>query len=358
MRFLNISGRLLVKPEAILHYQPSHCLNCETAVQAHYCHHCGQETAAHMPSAGEFLHEFIGHYIALENKLWKTLALLLFRPGRLTRDYIEGKRARYVQPLRLYLTLSLLFFALFKLGGDFAGINWSAAPDAVQAGTGGKAAPQAALAQARTELDEAKKNADPVGVAAIGAAQKAIGVVASKAKPEKASAGAGKRDYGGAFLTFDDGDVDRVAKVLGPKVAQRLQKSRGLTPEQQRHELGAAFMGYLPYALFAMMPVFALYLKLLYLGSGRLYGEHLLFALHSNAFAFLALALMLVLPSGIPYVKPVLGLWLAFYLPTAMRKVYGGSRLATGVRWMVLMCLHMLGLVAAMLGAAALALIA
>ena len=56
--------------------------------------------------AGEFLHEFVGHYVALEGTLWRTLGLLLRHPGRLTREYLDGRRRRYVLPLRLYLTAS------------------------------------------------------------------------------------------------------------------------------------------------------------------------------------------------------------------------------------------------------------
>ncbi len=52
------------------------------------------------------------------------------------------------------------------------------------------------------------------------------------------------------------------------------------------------FFAYVPYAMFCLMPVFALYLRLLYLRSGRRYGEHMLFALHANAFAFLLLGVI------------------------------------------------------------------
>jgi hypothetical protein len=95
-----------------------------------------------------------------------------------------------------------------------------------------------------------------------------------------------------------------------------------------------------------MMPVFAFYLKMLYLGSGRRYGEHLLFALHTNAFAFLAMTLaMLPLVPGI--VEFAIWTWLTFYLPTAMRRVYGGSRKLTALRWIVLMLFHLVTLGAA-----------
>ena len=80
---------------------------------------------AHSPSAGEFIHEFIGHYVALEGKLWQTLTLLLSRPGQLTVDYMCGRRVPTINPLRLYLTLSLVMFGLIKLFGvDLPRINF------------------------------------------------------------------------------------------------------------------------------------------------------------------------------------------------------------------------------------------
>ena len=99
--------------------------------------------------------------------------------------------------------------------------------------------------------------------------------------------------------------------------------------------------------------MFALYLKMLYLGSGRRYGEHLLFALHVNGFAFLALTLLMVVPDLFGIVSLMLWLWLLLYTPVAMRRGYGGSRLATGVRWLVLMALHAVGMVLAIVTAVA-----
>ncbi|MEG2964661.1 MAG: DUF3667 domain-containing protein, partial [Janthinobacterium sp.] len=96
----------------------STCHNCNTAAPGNFCSACGQSTVLHVPSAREFLHEFVAHYVALEGKLWRTLALLLFRPGALTNEYITGRRVRYVEPLRVYLTFSILFFAILKFG-DF-----------------------------------------------------------------------------------------------------------------------------------------------------------------------------------------------------------------------------------------------
>jgi len=91
------------------------CRNCGAQAPLKFCPECGQETTLHPPTLGEFLHEFVGHYVALEGTLWRTLALLLRHPGRLTREYLDGRRRRYVLPLRLYLTASFVFFLVLKL---------------------------------------------------------------------------------------------------------------------------------------------------------------------------------------------------------------------------------------------------
>ncbi|MDB5791543.1 MAG: hypothetical protein JWQ80_1567 [Massilia sp.] len=293
----------------------THCPNCGTRIAGQFCQGCGQPAHLHVPSAREFLHEFIAHYVALEGKLWKSLALLLFRPGRLTRDYIEGKRARYVEPLRLYLSFSIIFFAIFKLGGVQFGSN--------EADT--RPAPQAQ----------------------------------APAQPE-ANAPPGRRKYAG-MMRFDEGDENRAKKFaasIHPVLGKKVESFIDLQEREREATLLRALSSYTPYAIFLLMPVFAALLKLLYLGSGRRYGEHLLFALHTNAFAFLILSLLLILPDFIPLLGGALTVWLVFYLPTAMRKVYGGSRLLTALRWIVLLAMHLLCIVLAIVAVGALAVIA
>lgn len=305
--------------DTLHHAAAAECANCRAGVTGNYCQQCGQETVLHPPSAREFLHEFVGHYVALEGKLWGSLVLLFCRPGRLTREYIAGRRVRYVQPLRLYLTFSIIFFALFKLGGVTVGRD-----DAIRITTTPAAAHQGAPSRNETAAD-AEPEAGP------GANRN----VSLTSKSE--------------FRAW----MDRRSPALGAKVG----KFFSLPKEEMRHQMEKGFYGYAPYALFLLMPVFALWLKLLYLGSGRRYGEHLLFALHANGFAFAALALMLLTPEPLWPIRAALGLWMLAYLPMAMRCVYGGSRKATLARWIALMLLHLLGFSLAIAAAALLAIL-
>ncbi|WEF31534.1 DUF3667 domain-containing protein [Pseudoduganella chitinolytica] len=279
------------------HDVPSNCRNCGAAVSGHYCAQCGQETRLHMPSLGEFVHEFVGHYVAVEGRLWGSLGRLLFRPGALTNEYLAGRRRRYVEPLRLYLSLSILFFALMKF----------TATDVVHFNT--------------------KKEADGKAVAA------------QQGKPD-------------AMIIGDADDLPEdmphhttlpaPLEELAPGLRQSIDHFDRLSKEQKSEVIRASFFRYAPYAMFCLMPLFALYLKLLYLGTGRRYGEHVLFALHTNAFAFVLFGAFLLMPEG--FLKFALFCWLLAYLPWAMKRVYGKSRWGTAWRWFLLVGLHTLSL--------------
>ncbi|MFA9215915.1 MAG: DUF3667 domain-containing protein [Sphingomonadaceae bacterium] len=269
---------------------PDHaCPNCEAITSGNFCHYCGQETHLHPASLREFVHEFIGHYVALEGRLWGTLGRLMFRPGALTNEYIQGRRVRFVQPLRLYLTLSLIFFAVLKLN----------------AGDGKE-------------------------------------VLQTDAKPALVqSAEAGKDQPSDVGLTIGDRSLSQWTEGM-PSLHHKLENFEHMSDEEKSKAVTAGFYHYAPYAIFCMMPVFALFLKVLYLGSGRRFGEHLLFALHTNAFAF-ALLTLTFLPIA-TFFKFAMWLWLLGYLPWAMRRVYHKSRFGTAWRWLTLMAGYMITL--------------
>lgn len=273
----------------------STCLNCGAATSANYCASCGQETRLHVASVAEFFHEFIGHYIALEGKLWQTLWLLLTRPGRLTADYIAGRRARYVAPLRVYLSLSLLFFALLKFGP----VNLVVHPD------------------------------DPVGKSGTSLSVK------------NADKGEGKPEAN------EEVHVSTKLGEFNPRWETRAHELAALPKDQAVALFKGKFFSYVPYLVFLIMPLFALYLKALYFRSKRSYGEHMLFALHSNAFAFILLGAILLAP--FQWLAVVLFVWLLAYLPVAMRRVYGGSKRLTFARWLLLMLAYGLTLILAIL---------
>jgi hypothetical protein len=114
------------------------CLNCGAALTGRYCANCGQAAEVHVPSTRELLHEALEGLTHSDSRLWSTLNLLWFVPGKLTQEFIAGRRAAYLPPFRLYLVLSVIFFlvaSLSPVGVEFvdfdnpkAGVN-STPPD-------------------------------------------------------------------------------------------------------------------------------------------------------------------------------------------------------------------------------------
>lgn len=96
------------------------CLNCGTVLVGSHCHQCGQAAHVHR-TLGAFFHDFLHGVFHFEGKIWRTLPALAFRPGRMTREYIEGRRATYVSPIALFLFAVFLMFAVVKnFGPDIA----------------------------------------------------------------------------------------------------------------------------------------------------------------------------------------------------------------------------------------------
>jgi hypothetical protein len=269
------------------------CRNCGTTAPGKFCPACGQETALHPPSALEFVHEFITHYVALEGKLWRTLGILFFKPGKLTTEYLAGRKRRYVPPLRVYLTFSIV--ALFTIS-VVTKLNVPDAKVLEQAfNKEGKNTVVVGLGPARAQLKEGKFTCDNMPA-----------FVCERLRSRF--------------------DVDN--KSLAREITQ----------------ISARMFSNLGIAMFALLPLFALWLKLLYRKRGMLYGEHLVFTLHLHAFWFAVLLLMVLLPE---VVADPLALAIPLYAILAMRHVYGGRWSATLLRASALTALYVPCLIAA-----------
>lgn len=131
------------------------CANCGAAVDGRYCANCGQATHGNR-SLGHMVADFLSSLFHLDTKLWRTVPMAVFRPGTLTRDYVYGKRARYISPLAMFLfSIFLMFFAFstIEMPSDFGGARTVTAGELAQAREG--------LAEARADLEQARANPDP-----------------------------------------------------------------------------------------------------------------------------------------------------------------------------------------------------
>jgi len=86
------------------------CLNCGAIVQERYCSHCGQENTQLKESFSHLVGHFLADITHYDSKLITTIKDLIFKPGFLTKEYNAGKRMRYLNPIRMYVFISAIFF--------------------------------------------------------------------------------------------------------------------------------------------------------------------------------------------------------------------------------------------------------
>jgi hypothetical protein len=89
---------------------PVRCKNCDAALLGRYCVNCSQAADVHVPSTRELVHELLEGLTHSDSRLWRTLTTLWFKPGKLTEEFVAGRRVAYLPPFRLYLVVSIVFF--------------------------------------------------------------------------------------------------------------------------------------------------------------------------------------------------------------------------------------------------------
>ena len=269
------------------------CRNCGAYAPDFYCPRCGQDTKEHPPAFLEFVHEFVLHYFAAEGQLWRTLEALLLHPGRLTIDYLRGRKRVYVSPLRLYLTVSVVFFLLLKL---------------VTA---------------------------PGNVHVVSAFHRSLSDGHASFTIMDAGFARAIRNADGSF-TCDLG------KWLCNRIEEHVLQHPGEL-ERRVAKVPTELVSHLSTAVFVLLPLFALYLKLAYYR--RTYGEHFLFALHVHSFWFLLLiVLLLPMPA---WLQLLLEGYLFVYTVMALRAVYRSAWWQTVLKGTVIGAAHIVSLVLA-----------
>lgn len=342
------------------------CENCRTALQGPFCHHCGQSAHNPVRSFGHAVEEVFESFWHLDGRVFRTLRQLLL-PGRLAADYLAGHRTRYMPPMRLFVILSVLTFFVARLavhvdGGNLVqqsngsteaavALRDATTTDEVEQVRQALVAP---LEQSRSAMSEGVRAKVDRAIARVDrqaerrrqqlvaqAADPSAGDVAEPQDTPKATIPAElSRPVEIGFLPafanrWLTGQADAIRQNL-PRINEKPQL------------LVNAFFASVPSVLFVLVPLFALLLKVFYLGSGRLYLEHLVVALYSHAFLCMAILgiVLLSIPeasAAMPWLITVTGVatalllaWMPLYLLLMQRRVYGESWLLTTVKFLVL----------------------
>lgn len=290
--------------------QSSTCLNCGTTLTGRYCRECGQGSRLRPLSLWALVMEFVEEIFDLDSKVWRSLRPLMLQPGRITNEYLAGRRASYVSPLRFYLTASVLFFIVAVLTDNTPRLSWG-------------------------DADEARQ--------AIEAAE--------------------QEDGGSALIALSEG-CDKITIDIDADWARTWQEHVIESCKQVSADSGKslerASIDNIPIVMVIFIPVLALVMKLLYPLSKRFYVEHLVFFLHYHAFGFFMLMLMIFIYESGTMIEWSKTAWrivsiagsgyMALYLLVAMRRVYRQGWLATSAKYVLLFMAYVTGLSMSLFG--------
>lgn len=340
--------------------QPSHCLNCGAPLHGPYCYACGQPVKGMVRHLRSILHDVLDTVFEYDSRIWRSLIPLYFRPGRITEEFLAGKRMRFVLPFRLFFVLNVVAFLVLQLMVE-------------------PMMPSAALAIERAdtlaEVDQLERNALrrlTEASAAPGRADRELQTAqrlvaqAAEQRREWLRAAAQARADGRPpprermeiVLDGEPWDLQRnPLEVDWLPAAANAQLNDWIARAQRNLEMAAdepgrlldSFLSLLPAALFVLMPLFALLLKVFYLGKHWLYTAHLVVALHSHSFLAMALLVTVLLEAlqsaagGLVWLSAPIAflvgaseLWMPVYLLLMQKRVYAQSWPMTGLKFAVI----------------------
>ena len=285
--------------------------------------------------AGDVTHSLLH----LDSRVWRTLQLLVRRPGELTREFIAGRHQTYIPPFRLYLAVSIIYFALSALLPESGLFDLDApgdgdetvAPIVLSVGDGGNAAPAKAAPRAPAQLKD----------------------VTGELRKELAAEGVPQEDIDKALK----GDESCKVSIFGDEpnctdFERALSRACDNIKRDGGRHLAERFASTAPKLMFLFLPLMAAAAMLFYWRPRRLYAEHLVLFLHNHAFTFLLLAVTAILNEIAELKFPGAGVlnlvmflmwcWLPYYVYRSMRVVYAEGRFKTLLKFFTLSTLYFL----------------
>tara|TARA_R110002167_G_scaffold9437_4_gene42996 strand:+ start:1426 stop:2538 length:1113 start_codon:yes stop_codon:yes gene_type:complete len=271
------------------------CANCETPLQGTYCHSCGQLAEDFHRSSWHLLVEAIESLLHLDGKLFRTLPGLVRAPGRLTRDYLEGRRAFQVQPFRMFLVVLLITLFVGHCSSTVTEARREAAGEHSSLNIVAPKMTAEDRAQARAEI-QADPDMTPETRAAALAAVDGDWRAFSKHIASQASSENGVGDHATAPVDGNTGpnmtvNVDGQGSAIEHWIMTRYE---AVQSDPERFALLLEIWGH-RVAILAL-PVSALMLTLLFAFNRRYYVfDHLIFSMHSLSFQMILLTTIFLL---------------------------------------------------------------
>lgn len=348
---VNTAGRYKLKHRGI------ECLNCGHPLDMSdkYCPSCSQANSTKKLTLIDFFDEFFSNIISYDSRLLKTLAALLLRPGRITKDYIAGKRVSYTNPFRFLLSLGIIYFLLMSISGDFEQLNRFGSKtndiDTIfdindntfkninlgnEQDTKELIAGLDSLKLAETIAEKARLK-DSIIMSNPEQYLDSItegSFISRHFSKQRFFSTLIQKDtlfyYKEALEKYDIGDT--YENKLAFNSAQSLLKAR-----QQPGGFVNSIISKLPFTTFFFLPVFSIFVWLIYIRKNYTYTDHLIFSFHNQSLLFILLIISYLIDAIFKTASSGIFLLIfGIYLYKAMRNFYEQGRFKTIVKYIFL----------------------
>ncbi|GGH04682.1 DUF3667 domain-containing protein [Mucilaginibacter phyllosphaerae] len=335
------------------HYRiENDCLNCGTILAGKFCHNCGQENLEMKESFGHMLNHAVSDYFHFDYQFFHTLRPLFLKPGHLTTEYLAGRRAQYLHPVKMYIFISLVFFVFFLSGSNHNAKSGKQehAKETTSTDTVKKNIGKAINADKNLTKEQKKVLAEKVDAWIPDKIAKEIEHDRNKDKAQLKV----DNDDGGGFVVYGDdklnkfknydaylADQQKLPEAKRDNFIWRYITKKGFDWKNQgKNAKEVLFEGLkhnAPKVMFLLLPLFALILKVAFWKNHKLYVEHIIYAIHLHCFLFLFLTITILVKIIIPdnwetlisIIQAAATLSIIWYIYRSLRLVYNRTRWRT-----------------------------
>lgn len=326
------------------------CLNCGTTVQGRYCHICGQENVDPKETFWGMVTHFFNDITHFDGKFFTTLKDLLFKPGFLSAEYMKGRRMSYLNPVRMYVFTSAIFFLVFfSLGNTKDAFKITEGNEPLSRGVRDSTIQRLEKrlkddpnnVNLIKQLELLKDTTRDVSVMDLIPFSEDFTVVSTIGHNYK-----NRREYDSLQNAWPPEQRDNWFKRLWNKKAIHLNEKYKYDLALSMEKISDSVLHKLPYLLFFSLPFFALLLKLLYIRRRKdfYYGDHGIFTIHHYILSFILLLFVLVWNKMVEITG--WGIWKmliavtviawSVYLYLAMKRFYGQGLAKTFLKFLLL----------------------
>ena len=295
------------------------CKNCGSEVNQNYCANCGQKTHLHKESAWGLIKEFFNDFTHFDSKFGRSLYFLLLKPGRLTLEYLNYKRMSYLNPMRMYIFITLVYFICAGLPSNvlFPSQFTKSLKNFTYSSDKGIEF---------TEKSEESTSNSHINIPGF------INLNINR-DGQKLSEKELQDSINTLMHEPQKGYFERLSNAKSLKLSH-------MSVEETNKQVGQNWSKNLPKMMFILLPLFALLLKLIYFRKGIYYEDHAIFSLHFHSFLFANFAIQKILEfisASLEFISIALFFGLFVYLFVSLKKVYKQSIIKTSFKFILLL---------------------